>query len=297
LNNYENQYLSIMKDILDNGIDRPDRTGLGSRSTWGQTLRINLNEGFPIITTRKVNLKVAFEETWFFLRGETDTKKLEDKKVKIWNPNTTREWLDSHGLSYLPEGHMGKGYGFQWRHFNGDYDSIDQTLDVTKSANGIDQIKMLLEGLKNDPNSRRHLVTAWNPSQINEMALPPCHIMHSYQVLNGKLNSSFKMRSSDFLYGLPFNVMGYALLNQVFAKYLQLEPNLLIYQGDDVHLYSNQIDIASQQIQRIPHSLPRLNIHKQFNSLDDILKLEYSDIELVNYIFEPDFKNKPAMAL
>lgn len=295
MNNFENQYLAIMKDILENGIDKPDRTGIGSRSTWGQTIRVNLSEGFPMITTRKVNLRIAFEETWFFLRGETDTKKLEEKKINIWKGNTTREFLDNRSLNYLPEGHMGKGYGFQWRNFGGDYaNKADYSIGY---LNGVDQIKNLLDGLKNDPNSRRHLVTSWNPQQLDEMALPPCHLMHSYQVAAGKLNSSFKMRSSDLLYGLPFNFMGFSLLNQVFARYLHLEPNLLIYQGDDVHLYMNQIEIALKQIKRTPHDLPTIKINKELNTFEDILNLEYSDLELQNYTSDPDFKNKPSMAI
>lgn len=303
MNSFETQYLDIMKDILNNGIDRPDRTGVGSRTTWGQMMKIDLQEGFPIITTRKVSLKVAFEETWFFLRGETNTKKLEEKKINIWKGNTTREFLDNRNLNYLPEGHMGKGYGFQWRNFGGQYKEIVDPItynvkyDVSQSINGIDQVKNLLEGLKNDPNSRRHLVTSWNPQQLDEMALPPCHVMHSYQVVNGKLNSCFKMRSSDWMYGAPYNFESYSLLNLVFSKYLNLEPGILVYQGDDVHLYQNQIDVAKKQIKRKPHKLPTLNIKKDLNTLEDILNLEYTDLELIDYKFEPDFKDKPKMAV
>lgn len=312
MNNYENQYLSIMKDILENGIDRPDRTGIGSRATWHQSMRINLNEGFPILTTRQIALRIAFEETWFFLRGETDTKKLEEKKINIWKGNTSREFLDKVGLEYLPEGHMGKGYSFQWRNFGGQYqyictekhtrdgyryDDIDIDYKNYLPDSGVDQIKNLFEGLKNDPNGRRHIVTAWNPQQIKASALPPCHLYHQYQILDGKLNSSFLARSQDFLYGTPYNIMGYALLNIAFAKALNLHPGILGYIGEDVHLYSNQLDISKEQIDRNPRKLPKLEIHKSLSTLDDILNLEYKDLELIDYDPLPDFKNKPPMAV
>lgn len=298
MNNYEKQYLSIMKDVLENGIDRPDRTGIGSRAIWHQSMRIDLAEGFPILTTRKIALRIAFEETWFFLRGETDTKKLEEKKINIWKGNTSREYLDKVNLAFLPEGHMGKGYSWQWRNFNGDYDP--DLVDVEYGhiyRKGIDQIKNLFDGLKSDPNGRRHIVTAWNPCQIADAALPPCHLYQQYQVLDGKLNSAFVLRSSDFLYGAPYNVMGYALLNIAFAKALSLEPGILGYMGEDVHLYSNQLNIAREQIQRIETDLPKITLNKEINSLDDILNIEYGDWTLEDYNPLPDFKDKPPMAV
>ena len=309
MNNYEKQYLSIMKDVLDNGIDRPDRTGVGSRATWHQSMRIDLAEGFPILTTRKLAFRIAFEETWFFLRGETDTKKLEDKKINIWKGNTSREYLDKVGLSYLPEGHMGKGYSFQWRNFGGEFkDEVDcrtfqarknytKFEDTLRNNIGVDQIKNLFDGLQKDPHGRRHIVTAWNPKQVTESALPPCHLYHQYQVLDGKLNSSFLARSQDFLYGTPYNIMGYALLNIALAKALKLEPGILGYTGEDVHLYSNQLEIARQQVERIETSLPTISLNKELNSLDDILNIEYKDWELQNYNPQPDFKDKPPMAV
>lgn len=295
VNEFERQYLNIMEDVIINGIDRPDRTGIGSRAIWHQSMRINLQKGFPIITTRKVALRIAFEETWFFLRGETDTKKLEEKKINIWKGNTTREFLDNRNLDYLPEGHMGKGYSFQWRNFDGDY--IDRNTNPQSDETGTDQVIYLLKGLKHDPNGRRHIITAWNPNQVHEAALPPCHLYQQYQILDGKLNSSFVARSQDFLYGTPYNVMGYALLNEVFSKYLKLTPGILGYLGEDVHLYANQIDMAKEQTLRIPSKLPTIRINKNIKTIDDILNLEYSDIELNNYNAQPDFENKPAMAI
>ena len=302
---FEVQYLDVMAQIVMEGVDRPDRTGIGSRAIWGCNIEIDLADGFPIPTTRKTSARIAFEETWFFLRGETDTKKLEEKKINIWKGNTTREFLDARGLDYLPEGHLGKGYGFQWRNFGGDYHKDYQNgmvqgfaTDYTKhDGNGFDQVIATLEGLKKDQNGRRHIISGWNPAQLHEMALPPCHLYQQYQILDGKLNSQFLMRSWDFLYGAPFNIMGYALLNHAFAKYLGLKPGKLLAMGTDVHLYDNQLEIAAEQMDRQPLDLPTLEIKKDLNTIQDILDLEWDDIEITGYKARPDFKNKPGMAV
>lgn len=306
MSTFEKQYLDIIRDILDNGEVEPNRTGIDTLATWGQTLHIPLSEGFPIITTRKTPLRIAFEETMFFLRGEVDTKKLEEKKIKIWEGNTSREFLDKVGLDYLPVGHMGKGYSFQWRNFNGSYmkdvsgsrHEDDYTVDYYAPTGGVDQVVNLLEGMKKDPTGRRHIITAWNPAQTKEMALPPCHLYQQYRVSStGELNSTFVMRSWDFLYGAPFNIMGYALLNHIFAKHLNLEPGKLVGFGNDVHLYENQLDIARQQIEREPFKLPTFRINKELKTIDDVFALEFSDVELIGYESHPDFKDKPKMAV
>ena len=288
-------YLELLQDIMDNGFDKEDRTGIGSRSIWGRTLRWNLADGFPIITTRRVAFRIAFEETMFFLRGDRQTKDLEDKNIHIWTGNTTREFLDSRGLDWLEEGDMGYGYGHQWRNFGG-YDAADSPEDW--HYHGVDQVTQMLEDIKKDPFSRRHLITAWNPQQLYGMALPPCHIIHHYQVTpDGKLNSAFLMRSNDAPFGLPYNIMGYALLNHLFAEYLGYEPGELVYMGTDVHIYRNQFDMVREQLQRVPHELPHLKIHKSLNTLDSMLDLQYNDVELVGYTSHPDIKNKPKMAV
>lgn len=307
---FEKQYLSTLEDILIHGQMRGDRTSVGSSTAiWGCMLDIPLADGFPIVTTRKTTARIAFEETWFFARGETDTKKLEAKKIGIWKGNTTREFLDGRGLNYLPEGHLGKGYGFQWRNFGGDYfnDKGDPYGYIPRYGNGIDysrydrrgvdQFVQLIEGMQKDPNGRRHIITGWNPQQLHEMALPPCHLYQQYQILGGKLNSQFLMRSWDFLYGGPFNIMGYALLNHAIAKLLKLEPGNLVAMGTDVHLYSNQLEIAAQQVERDPFPLPTLTITKNIDSIDDLLALEWEDFVLEGYQAHPDFKNKPGMAV
>ncbi len=288
-------YLELLQDIMDNGFDKDDRTGIGSRSVWGRTLRWDLSEGFPIITTRKVALRIAFEETMFFLRGDRDTTLLEEKNIHIWKGNTTREFLDERGLDWLEEGDMGYGYGHQWRNFGG-WDIADSPEDWHYT--GVDQVVGMLEDIKRDPFSRRHIITAWNPHQLEKTALPPCHILHQYQVTPaGKLNSSFLMRSNDVPFGLPYNIMGYALLNILFATYLGYEPGELVYQGNDAHIYKNQFDMVKEQLTRTPHPLPQLKILKHLNTLDDLLELQYNDILLENYVAEPDIKNKPAMAV
>lgn len=492
------QYLELLHDVVVNGIDKPDRTGIGSRSVFGRLLRWDLAQGFPIITTRKVAMRIAFEETMFFLRGETNTKLLEEKKINIWKGNTTREFLDNRGLNHLPSGSLGYGYSHQWRNFDGfakippgidTQFSKDITIDASSNVHGyvgkeftsnscgqytvikeirsngsklffdvkfhktgyvtnvrkqnidrgqiydpyfpnvvgvacsgdttvkamypdlwkklrpmwdamisrcydtkdcsypgyggkniyvsarwllfsnfvidvqtlpgwdkklanwkkysldkdiaargyysektcqwvdlktqllhssifipekstehegVDQIAELLNGIKNDPLGRRHIVTGWNPGQLNEMALPPCHMlqMHSvepssteFTVGDGKLHTCFVMRSNDAPYGLPYNIMGYALLNHIFAKHLNMTPGDLVYMGWDVHIYHNQMDMVSEILERTPKELPTLKINKDLHTLDDILSLQWEDIELIGYDPYPDIQNKPEMAV
>lgn len=288
-------YLDLLDDIMTNGFDKESRTGIKTRSVWGRTLRWDLADGFPIITTRRVAFRIAFEETMFFLRGERQTKALENKNINIWKGNTSREFLDSRGLTWLDEGDMGYGYGHQWRNFGG-FDAKDSPDDW--HYNGFDQVKQMLQDMETDPYSRRHLITAWNPQQIYGMALPPCHILHHYQITpKGRLNSAFLMRSNDVPFGLPYNIMGYALLNHLFAEYLGLVPGELVYMGTDVHIYHNQFDMVKEQLKRKPLPLPRLNILEQIDSLDTLFNLQYNDVELVDYKPYPDIDNKPSMAV
>jgi thymidylate synthase len=285
---YIKTFEDLLLDILQNGTDKEDRTGVGSRSVYGRMLRFDLSESFPLITTRNIPLRIAFEETMFFLRGETDTKKLEERNVNIWKGNTTREFLDSRELSNLPEGDMGKGYGYQWRKFGQTTHTKNiagpsgEEITTRIAVSGVDQVKIVLEGLLNDPYSRRHLVTAWNPQQLEETALPPCHVMHHYQVMDGRLNSTFVMRSNDVYLGLPHNIAGYALLNMIFAKIVGLEPGELIYVGMDVHLYSNQLDNAKLQAARVPRPFPMLTIGKDL-TIDNFQDLQFEDLELEGY--------------
>jgi thymidylate synthase len=288
--------IDLLTDIVDNGIDKPDRTGVGSRAVFGRMLRWDLAQGFPIQTTRKVPLRIAFEETMMFLRGISDTKVLEEKNINIWKGNTSREFLDRRGLTYLAEGDMGRGYGVQWR----DWQSINED---GYSIQYTDQIADLLEGMKKDPYSRRHVVTGWNPGELSQMALPPCHMLHLYSIegdftINeGKLNNCFVMRSNDVPFGLPFNIASYALINHIFAKHLGLTPGELVYFGWDVHIYQNQMEMVGEILDRTPRPLPQLVIKKDLPKFEDILALQWEDIELVGYNPYPDVKNKPGMAV
>lgn len=277
--------LDLFRDITENGVDKPDRTGIGSKAVFGRILRWDLAEGFPLQTTRKVPLRIAFEETMFFLRGETQTKLLEEKNINIWKGNTSREFLDKRGLHHLPEGDMGHGYGYVWRNF------------VGPGEKKTDQIKNLLDGIKQDPYGRRHLVSGWHPGELEHTALPPCHMMHMYSVANDRLNSCFVMRSNDAPYGLPFNIASYALINHIFAKHLNLVPGELVYMGWDAHVYQNQMELVNEILTRKPRSLPILSINKDLPDFDSIMSLEWGDIELIGYDPHPDVTNKPPMAI
>ncbi len=302
-------YVDLLKDIIENGVDKGDRTGVGTRAVFGRSMRWNLQDGFPIITTRKVAFRIAFEETMFFLRGESDTTKLEEKKIKIWSGNTTREFLDNRGLTTLPVGDMGRGYGVQWRDWK--FTEIISAAESVSLHDGseevfygakvrtktTDQLTELIDGLKHDPNGRRHIITAWNPGELRLMALPPCHITHQYIVNDGRLDSSWLQRSVDSVFGLPYNIMSYAFMNVAFAKLLKLEPGQLVFFGNDVHIYNNQLAMAQEQITREPRTLPTITITKELNTLDDLLSLEFSDIFIDGYDPYPDFKDKPPMAV
>jgi thymidylate synthase len=284
-------YIELLKDVYTNGVDKSDRTGIGSRAVFGRMLRWDLSEGFPIITTRKVALRIAFEETMFFLRGETNTKLLEEKRINIWKGNTSREFLDARGLHHLEEGDMGKGYGYQWRHW--EFPNPDHPDEMAE----LDQVWSLLEGLKKDPFGRRHVVTGWNPGQLDEMALPPCHMLQMYSVTpDNKLNSNFVMRSNDVPYGLPYNIMSYALLNHIFAKHLGLTPGELVYTGWDVHIYQNQMKMVEEQLTRSLKSLPTLNIKIDLPTVESVFDLQWEDVELIGYDPHPDIADKPEMA-
>ena len=258
----------------------------GTLSLFGESMKFDLSDGFPIITTRKIPLRIAFEETMFFLRGETDTKKLEEKKINIWKGNTSREFLDNIGHEAWAEGEIGPGsYGALWRGF-------------PYNGGKIDQVKVTLDAMKNNPESRRHLISAWHPQySLTEAALPACHMLYQYGIKNNKLHSTFYMRSSDFIFGAPFNICGYALMQHIFAKYLNLDVGTLTYCAGDVHIYNNQISIVKEMVKRVPKKLPILIINKELNIFEDILSLEFSDIKLEGYEPYPDFKNKPPMAV
>lgn len=275
----ENSYLSIMRQILDEGVDiENDRTGVGTRSIFGAQMAFDMEDGFPLLTTRRIAFRIAFEEMMWFLRGQTDSKILEEKKITIWRGNTTREFLDARGLHHLPEGDAGKNYSWQLRNFNG-----------SSAGQGYDQLAAIVDGIQKDPASRRHFVSYWNPQQVlTEAALPPCHVSWAVQVAGGRLNLSFQMRSNDFYLGNPTNIAGYGFLLHALAALANCRPGKLVFQGSDVHLYKNQLANAEIQVTRSPLQLPRLSITRRLETLQDLLALQYCDVQILDYAHHPD---------
>jgi len=285
MNKEEMNYLDLLSKIL-NGNERSDRTGVGTYSIFGTQLRFSLeNNKIPMFTTKKMFSRGVIEELLFFLRGETDTKKLEAKGVNIWKGNTTREFLDKRGLQYLPEGDMGKGYGFQWRNFGGyTYENHSPHYwRIMSTPPGTDQLTKALDMIKNDPNSRKIIVSAWNPNQLDEMALEPCHCFFQFEVVNGELSCQWYQRSVDSFLGLPFNILSYAILTHMFAKASGLKAKELIFCGGNTHIYKNHIDQVKLQMSRQPYDFPTLNINKNIVSIEDMEKLSFDDFEIINY--------------
>lgn len=298
MNKQEQNYLDLMNDILNLGSKRSDRTGVGTIGIFGTQLRFSLeNDQIPMLTTKKMFTKGVIEELLFFLRGETDTKKLEAKGVNIWKGNTTREFLDKRGLIDLPEGDMGKGYGYQWRNFGGYLDQIkneDGSYDLLE-VKGVDQLTQVINTLKTNPTDRRIIMSAWNPQQLLEMALPPCHMMAQFYVDNGKLSSQFYMRSIDTFLGLPFNILSYAILTRIVAKTVGMEAKEVIFTGGDTHIYQNHVEQVIEQISRKPYDFPTMKITKDLSSVADIEALQLSDFVIEGYQSHPSIKAEMAV--
>lgn len=257
------QYLSLMQDILDNGTSKTDRTGTGTLSVFGRQLRFNLEEGFPLVTTKKLHLRSIIYELLWFLNGDTNIKYLKDNGVSIWD-----EWADENG-------ELGPVYGSQWRSW------------PTPSGESIDQISKVLDQIKNKPDSRRHIVSAWNPAEVDKMALPPCHALFQFYVADGKLSCQLYQRSADYFLGVPFNIASYALLTHMVAQQCDLKPGEFVWTGGDVHLYTNHLDQAQTQLSREPYALPLLKIARRPASLFDY---QFEDFEVVNYQCHPGIK-------
>jgi len=286
-NEEELAYLNLLSDIINCGSIKDDRTGTGTYSLFGTQLRFSLeNNKIPMLTTKKMFTKGVIEELLFFLRGETDTKKLEAKGVNIWKGNTSRDFLDKRGLSYLPEGDMGLGYGWQWRNFGGEKETAYHTTRHPVES-GIDQVANLIKQLKEDPNSRRMIISAWNPKQLHEISLPPCHILYQAYVDNGKLSAQFYQRSADFFLGSPFNILSYSILTRILAKISRLQAKELIMICGDSHIYTNHLNQVKQQISRTPYDFPKLKINKDLSLIEDIENLSFEDFEIINYNHHP----------
>lgn len=257
------QYLDLMQDILDNGAEKGDRTGTGTLSVFGRQLRFDLSKGFPLLTTKKLHIRSIVYELLWFLNGDTNIKYLNDNRVKIWD-----EWADENG-------DLGPVYGHQWRSW------------PTPDGKAVDQITQVLDQIKNNPNSRRHIVSAWNVADVNNMALPPCHTMFQFYVAEGKLSCQLYQRSADYFLGVPFNIASYSLLVYMFAQQCDLEPGDFVWTGGDVHLYTNHIDQAKEQLSRSTMDMPQLNIKRKPASIFDY---EYEDFEILNYKALPTIK-------
>lgn len=300
----EQQYINLMNLILNKGVERSDRTGVGTKSLWGQQLRFNL-ERFPLLTTKKMFLRGVFEELKWFISGDTNIDRLKKTDVKIWDHNSSREFLDQKGLDY-PEGTLGPCYGYQWRNFNkpwysptnessqpdveSDSQNNQQNKPQNNSQKGIDQLQNAIDLIKKDPDSRRIVVSAWNPCQLDQMALPPCHMMYQFAVYDKKLNCRVDMRSADLFLGVPFNIASYALLTTFVAQICDLSVGELVIQMGDTHIYKNHMSACREQINRSPYRFPTLNIKQSIESLNDILKLRYEDLELNEYYSLPAIK-------
>lgn len=257
------QYLDLLQDIIDNGFDRDDRTGTGTRAVFGRQMRFDLADGFPLVTTKKLHLRSIIVELLWFLNGDTNIKFLKDNGVSIWD-----EWADETG-------DLGPVYGKQWRSW------------AAPDGRTIDQIQWVLDEIRTNPNSRRLMVSAWNPADVNEMALPPCHCLFQFNVMDGKLNCQLYQRSADVFLGVPFNIASYALLTMMMARATDLKPGTFVHTLGDAHLYQNHMDQARTQLARTPHSLPRMVMNP---NKTDLFSWEYEDFKVENYQSHPHIK-------
>lgn len=262
------QYLDLLQHVLDNGVRKDDRTGTGTISTFGYQMRFNLQDGFPVVTTKKLHLKSIIYELLWFLNGDTNVKYLQENGVRIWN-----EWADENG-------ELGHIYGHQWRSWP-DY----------KGGN-IDQISQAVDMIKNNPDSRRIIVNAWNVADLPNMNLPPCHAFFQFYVANGKLSCQLYQRSADSFLGVPFNIASYALLTMMMAQVCGLEAGDFVHTFGDLHIYTNHLEQVKLQLSREPFPLPTMKINQEVKSIFDF---KYEDFELVNYQSHPHIKGKVAI--
>lgn len=285
----ENNYIHLMKKVLSFGNLRVDRTGVGTKSLFGEQLKFPLKDQFPLIGSKKVFFKGVAEELLWFIKGQTNSKLLEEKGVNIWRSNTSKEFHQSNGLS-LEEGSIGPGYGFQWRHFNAEY----ETMYSDYSNKGIDQLENIIHLIKTNPTSRRILMSAWNPCQIDQMTLPPCHILVQFYVHTDTNELSLHMyqRSADMFLGVPFNIASYALLCYIVANMCDLTPKELIISFGDVHIYKNHFEQCFQQINRICPRYPKLKIINRHSRIDDYV---FDDFQLIDYNPLPTIKASMAV--
>jgi len=257
------QYLDLIRHVRDNGAHKEDRTGTGTLSIFGCQMRFDLSAGFPAITTKRLHFRSIIHELLWFLRGETNIAYLKEHGVSIWD-----EWADEHG-------ELGPVYGYQWRSW------------PAPGGEHIDQITNVVEGIRREPDSRRHIVCAWNVAEIERMALPPCHLLFQFYVADGRLSCQMYQRSADLFLGVPFNIASYALLTLMVAQVTALEPGEFVHTLGDAHLYSNHLEQVEIQLERDPYPLPTMILNPDVGSIFDFV---YEDFELVNYRFHPTIK-------
>ncbi len=259
------QYLDLLRDIMENGYDKPNRTGVDTRSVFGRSMRFDLNQGFPLITTKKIHLKSVIYGLLWFIKGDTNVKFLQDNGVRIWN-----EWADENG-------DLGPVYGAQWRNWNND---------------GIDQLQELINKLKNNPDDRRMIVSAWNPSQVGKMALPPCHMFYQCYVADGKLSMLMYQRSCDMFLGVPFNIASYALLTMMLAQVCGLKLGEYVHVLGDAHIYHNHFAQVREQLAREPYPLPQMHLNPEVKNIEGF---KFEDFTLEGYQCHPTIKAQVAV--
>jgi thymidylate synthase len=273
------QYLDLLSFVKENGTDKEDRTGTGTRSHFGYQMRFDLAKGFPLVTTKKVHFKSVVHELLWMISGDTNIKYLKDNGVRIWD-----EWADE-------KGDLGPVYGKQWRCFGGFWmDTVDDDGQVKRvSINGKDQLADAIETIKTNPDSRRIMISAWDPRAVDDMALPPCHMLMQFYVVNGTLSCQMYQRSADVFLGVPFNIASYALLTIMIAQVCDLAIGDFVHTFGDVHIYNNHFDQVNSQVLRKPKSLPHLIINPDIKNIDDF---KYEDILLLDYNYHPAIKGK-----
>ncbi|GAB5365577.1 hypothetical protein AAMO2058_001070100 [Amorphochlora amoebiformis] len=284
----ELQYLKLIRDILGNGVKKGDRTGTGTISKFGCTMRFNLRERFPLLTTKRVFWKGVAQELLWFIKGCTNAKTLTDKGVKIWKANGSREYLDRIGLTHREENDLGPVYGFQWRHFGAEYKDMHSDY----SNQGVDQLKQVIEKIKNKPTDRRIIMSAWNPADLKKMALPPCHMFCQFYVANGELSCQMYQRSCDMGLGVPFNIASYSLLTCMIAQVCGLKPGDFVHVMGDTHVYLNHIEPLKRQLEREPRQFPTLWMNPEVKDID---KFKYTDFKIKDYKPYPTIKMKMAV--
>lgn len=273
----EHEYLKLVKEVLETGLDKHDRTETGTRMKFGHLMRFSLRDfTMPLLTTKRVFWRGVVEELLWFIKGSTDANLLRDRNVHIWDANGSREFLDKSGFEGREEGDLGPVYGFQWRHFGAKY--VDKHTNY--DGQGIDQLANLIQEIKTNPLSRRLMITAWNPIDIPKMALPPCHCMAQFDVTNGELSCLLTQRSADLGLGVPFNIASYALLTHMIAHVTNLKAGELVCCLGNAHIYNDHIEPLKEQITREPGVFPKIRFNDTVNNIDDF---KFEDIELIGY--------------